>query len=127
MRRLALPFALCLVALLAAASAQGVSSVGPGYVASFQIAYDTRHRHRRPLAGRERGGDREDRLHPPVHSGRGADADAVLDDFGGPAPGYPPGKVKLPGEETFSKISAGEELPPGTVIDVSNGTGRLPH
>jgi hypothetical protein len=31
--------------------------------------------------------------------------------------------VKLPGEKAFSRIEAGQELPPGTVLDVSNGTG----
>lgn len=40
---------------------------------------------------------------------------------GGPAPGLPPGTVKLPGSSTFAPITAGQTVPPGTVIDVSNG------
>ncbi len=40
---------------------------------------------------------------------------------GGPAPGLPPGSVKLPGSSAFVPITAGQNLPPGTVIDVSNG------
>ena len=39
--RLALPIALSGVALLGASSAQGVPAAGPGYVASFQISYDS--------------------------------------------------------------------------------------
>ena len=42
---------------------------------------------------------------------------------GGPAPGRPPGKVKLPGSKSFVTISAGQALPPGTVVDVSSGAG----
>ena len=41
MLRLALPIALSAVALLGATSAQGVPAAGPGYVAGFQIAYDS--------------------------------------------------------------------------------------
>ena len=41
LRRLGLPIALSVVALLGASSAQGVPAAGPGYVASFQIAYDS--------------------------------------------------------------------------------------
>jgi hypothetical protein len=39
--RLVLPVALSAAALLGAGSAQGVPAAGPGYVASFQIAYDS--------------------------------------------------------------------------------------
>jgi hypothetical protein len=39
--RIALPFALSVVALLCASSAQAVPAAGPGYVAAFQIAYDS--------------------------------------------------------------------------------------
>ena len=39
--RLALPIALSVVALLGASSAQGMPAAGPGYVASFQISYDS--------------------------------------------------------------------------------------
>ena len=40
-RRLGIPIALSVAALLLASSAQGVPAAGPGYVASFQIAYDS--------------------------------------------------------------------------------------
>jgi hypothetical protein len=43
--------------------------------------------------------------------------------IGGPATGYPPGKVKLPGTRAFSRITAGQALPSGTVIEVSKGAG----
>jgi hypothetical protein len=43
--------------------------------------------------------------------------------IGSPAAGYPPGKVKVPGARAFSQITAGQSLPAGTVIDVSNGSG----
>ena len=43
--------------------------------------------------------------------------------YGGPAPGRPPGKVKLPGSGSFQTISPGQALPPGTVVDVSKGAG----
>lgn len=39
--RLGLPIALSVAALLGASSAQGVAAAGPGYLASFQIAYDS--------------------------------------------------------------------------------------
>jgi hypothetical protein len=42
---------------------------------------------------------------------------------GGPAAGYPPGRVKLPGQGRFSRIVPGQPLPFGTVVDVSNGRG----
>lgn len=41
--------------------------------------------------------------------------------YGGPAPGLPPGSVKLPGSSASVPMTAGQNLPPGTVIDVSNG------
>jgi hypothetical protein len=41
--------------------------------------------------------------------------------FGGPAPGMPPGTVKLPGATVFVSIKPGQNLPPGTIVDVSNG------
>jgi len=44
---------------------------------------------------------------------------------GRPAAGYPFGKVKVPGAKTFSPITPGQALPPGTVIDVSRGAGVL--
>ena len=40
-RRLAFPIVLSVAALLGASSAQGVPAAGPGYVAGFQIAYDS--------------------------------------------------------------------------------------
>jgi hypothetical protein len=40
-RRLAFPIVLSVAALLGATSAQGVPAAGPGYVAGFQIAYDS--------------------------------------------------------------------------------------
>ena len=40
---------------------------------------------------------------------------------GGPAPNLPAGKVKLPGTNTFVPVSQGQQLPPGTVVDVSGG------
>ncbi len=42
---------------------------------------------------------------------------------GGPAAGYLPGRVKLPGQGRFSRIAPGQPLPFGTVVDVSNGRG----
>jgi hypothetical protein len=39
--RLGTPLALSVAALLGASSAQGLPAAGPGYVASFQIAYDS--------------------------------------------------------------------------------------
>jgi hypothetical protein len=39
--RLGIPLALSVAALLGASSAQGLLAAGPGYVASFQIAYDS--------------------------------------------------------------------------------------
>ena len=39
--RLGIPIALSVAALLGASSAQGLPAAGPGYVASFQIAYDS--------------------------------------------------------------------------------------
>jgi hypothetical protein len=40
-RRLGIPIALSVAALLCASSAQGAPAAGPGYVASFQITYDS--------------------------------------------------------------------------------------
>jgi hypothetical protein len=40
-RRLGIPIVLSVAALLGASSAQGVPAAGPGYVASFQVAYDS--------------------------------------------------------------------------------------
>ncbi|HEU0305282.1 MAG TPA: hypothetical protein VFR32_11950 [Gaiellaceae bacterium] len=214
MRRLALPIALSLAALLGAASAQGVPAAGPGYVASFQVMYDsppfpeTRYRMTVTFTG-EVCGNPFTELWTFVVTREGAPdgpattlgsftfetenpatvtSDSWIDEFGseiaridyllrftpgappvltpswqtageilnvvatppqvtatartlencpaatppppptgtptgGPAPGYPRGKVKLPGERAFSPITAGQELPPGTVIDVSQGAG----
>ena len=41
LRRLVIPLGLSVAALLVASSAQGVPAVVPGYVASFQVAYDS--------------------------------------------------------------------------------------
>jgi hypothetical protein len=42
---------------------------------------------------------------------------------GGPAPGYPPAKVKVPGSNSFVDVKDGQPLPSGTVVDVSGGKG----
>lgn len=42
---------------------------------------------------------------------------------GGPAPGYPLANVKAPGESSFSPVTRGEPIQPGTVVDVSGGKG----
>jgi hypothetical protein len=42
---------------------------------------------------------------------------------GGPTPGRAPGTVKLPGTSTFVPVKAGQSLPAGTIVDVSNGKG----
>jgi hypothetical protein len=199
-----------LVALLAAASAQGVQAVGPGYVASFEVAYDsppfpeTRYHVTVTLSGRVCGDPFDDTWsfegtraggpsQPPptlapvtfatanpvtVTSDEWLDVNGVeiaridlilrfnrrapptltpswqtsgdivnvvatpttipitaqmLDEcaefqvpplvIGGPAPGYPRGKVKLPGGRAFSPVMPGQTLPYGTVIDVSQGAG----
>jgi hypothetical protein len=41
--------------------------------------------------------------------------------FADPAPGFPPGLVKPPGSSVFVRIKPGQNLPPGTIVDVSNG------
>ncbi|HEU0303293.1 MAG TPA: hypothetical protein VFR32_01800 [Gaiellaceae bacterium] len=42
---------------------------------------------------------------------------------GGPAPGLPRGTVKVPGSNTAKAITPAQQLPVGTVVDVSNGRG----
>lgn len=42
---------------------------------------------------------------------------------GGPTPGRTPGTVKVPGSSTFVTVQAGQSLPSGTIVDVSNGKG----
>jgi hypothetical protein len=42
---------------------------------------------------------------------------------GSPAAGYAAGRVKLPGQRRFSRITRDQPLPFGTQIDVSNGRG----
>jgi hypothetical protein len=43
--------------------------------------------------------------------------------YGGPATGFDRGTVKLPGTKRASPIQPGQVIPPGAVIDVSNGRG----
>ena len=40
-----------------------------------------------------------------------------------PAPGRGPGKTKPPGARRFTPVTAGESIPRGTIVDVSNGSG----
>jgi hypothetical protein len=43
--------------------------------------------------------------------------------FGGPAPGFGPGTVRTPGSGGAVAITPGTRIPPGSVVDVSNGRG----
>jgi hypothetical protein len=43
--------------------------------------------------------------------------------YGGPAPGLSAGTIKLPGSGSFVPMTAGQNVPPGTIVDVSKGRG----
>ena len=43
--------------------------------------------------------------------------------YGEPAPGFGPGTVKLPGSGAPKAITPGTRIPPGSIVDVSNGRG----